>query len=111
MKDVSHGNLRVKKKNTNNGSASPINISKLVNFQHPMIEVQELEDGENLSASIEKKISKAKAPEFVPRLNQMPAVEQEILNNIKDKLLTEMRDEEEKQDQRKNKSKRQVDKK
>lgn len=37
----------------------------------------------------------------------MPAVEQEILNNIKDKLLTEMRDEEEKHDHRKNKNKKQ----
>lgn len=76
-----------------------------------MVEVEELEDGENLSASIEQKISRAKAPEFVPRLNQMPAVEQEILNNIKDKLLTEMRDEEEKLEHRKNKNKRQVDNK
>ena len=52
MKD-SGGNLRLKKKNANNGSQSPRTISKLVNFQHPMVEVEELEDDQNLSASIE----------------------------------------------------------
>ena len=74
-----------------------------------MVEVEEMEDGENLSASIEKKISKAKSPEYIPKLSQMPAVDQEILNNIKDKLLTEMRDEEEKHENRKNKHKRSTD--
>lgn len=71
MKDI-NGNLRVKN-NTNNGQASqsPRTISKLVNFQQPMVEVEELADGdeENLSASIEQKISKAKPPEFIPKLN------------------------------------------